>query len=148
MAWHSHKTSHRFVRYKMDEEVNQIRQNTVAANSRAIYTCSYVRFLLWIVRNKERWFLAFFWRLDTSQTDSALRRDIDEYTDGNIENPPIYFARVTANDLMSWLLALKNADGGSLSYSSYNTHRAGLFNLFRLYNVAMPNTLERADNLI
>jgi hypothetical protein len=44
---------------------------------------------------------------------------------------------------MSWLLTLKKADGGSLSYSSYNTHRAGLFNLFRLYNVAMPNTLER-----
>ncbi len=92
----------------MDEEVNQIRQNTVAASSRAIYKCSYVRFLLWSVRNKDRLIpRSFFRRLDTSQTDSALRRDMDKYTDGNLENPPIYFAQVTVNDFMSWLLTLK-----------------------------------------
>ncbi len=47
---------------------------------------------------------------------------------------------------MVWLLSLRKADGSSPGYSTFNSHRAALFNLYRDYNQRMRS--ERSDELV
>ena len=125
----------------LHEEVAQIRANTVASNSRAVYKNSYTRFLAWLVVNKPTLIPTQFCSLlgdDLSNT----REKFKTLANGDTTNPPLYFEALQARDFVAWLLTLRKFDGSKPGYSTYNSHRAGLFNLYREYGQTMQRTLE------
>lgn len=124
-------------------EVEDIRANTVAGTSRTIYRNSYARFLTWLACNKQHLVTEhFLTQLDTSTSDTAMRKRIIDVMKGDRGNPPIHFDLLEARDFITWLLTLKKRDGSTPGYSTYNSHRAGLFNLFRHYGISMSRQLE------
>jgi hypothetical protein len=117
---------------QLEIEVLSIRSNTVALNSRSIYTSSTVRFLQWTYVHKQYLLTPGFLELlvlDTSRIPTKDSTKAALLTAPN--NPPILFEALTANDFLTWVVSLRKADGTSLSYPSYNSHRSALFNLFR-----------------
>jgi hypothetical protein len=76
---------------------------------------------------------------DTLQpTDESLRKALNL----GPNNPPIMFNLVTARDFLTWIVSLVKKDGTSPGYSTFNSHRAAFFNLFRDFGVTMSKTLE------
>ena len=120
------------------EEVQYIRSNTVAQNSRAIYVNSNVKFLIWINDHKRH----------------LLTDDFIEYLDNNQARPstikaflsqneihPIKFDEITAVDFMTWIVSIRMRNGNKPGYSSYNSHRSAFYNLFRHYDQIMNHRL-------
>lgn len=56
--------------------------------------------------------------------------------------PPILFEDFEVNHFMQFIVSLRKPDGNKLSYSSYNTHRAALYNVFRDYKMSMSESLQ------
>ncbi|ETO60479.1 hypothetical protein F444_21339 [Phytophthora nicotianae P1976] len=83
----------------------------------------------------------FFERLPTDQ--KLLRAAVSRALDGDITQPPLSFQELEAGDLVAWLPTLRTTAGAQLSFSASNTHRAGLFNLSRVYKERMSTTLEQ-----
>ncbi|EGZ23677.1 hypothetical protein PHYSODRAFT_372950, partial [Phytophthora sojae] len=129
----------------LERTVREIRDNTVTTRSRATYQNSYCRFLAWLVRNKPH--LApqpFLEALDNTADGSLqqLRTTIKALITQDRRVVPLDFAAVAAEDFVTWLVTLVRTDGGALSSSVLNTHREGLFNLFRDYGCTMSKNLE------
>ncbi|ETP45572.1 hypothetical protein F442_08037 [Phytophthora nicotianae P10297] len=59
------------------------------------------------------------------------------------DNPPLNFSAVEAQHFLSWILSMKNKNGGYHSFSTYEGHRSALYNLFRDYHYTMSPQLER-----
>ncbi|OWZ14747.1 hypothetical protein PHMEG_00011728 [Phytophthora megakarya] len=124
----------------------EICANTVSARSRAVYRNSYARFIVWLLTirtsvNTDDANSIIFDRLPTDQ--KLLRTAVSMALDGDISQPPLSFQALGAEDFVVWLLTLCTTTGTQLSYSALNTHRAGLFNLFRVYKEGMSKALER-----
>ncbi|KAH9105408.1 hypothetical protein AeMF1_018759 [Aphanomyces euteiches] len=86
-------------------------------------------------------FMSLFESVPFSEQDrtSLVKRHLN-----NPDCPrPIQFDRLTAPDFVTWLITLRRKNGENLSYSALNTHRSGLFNLFRKYGVIMSIELEK-----
>ncbi|EEY63480.1 uncharacterized protein PITG_15827 [Phytophthora infestans T30-4] len=120
---------------KLEKTVRDIRENTVTARSRATYQNSYCRFLAWIIRNKPHLVPKPF--LDglgdiSECTLQQLRSRVKDLVTQRRTVIPLEFEALDAADFVTWLVTLERKDGCALSYSALNTHRAGLFNLFRL----------------
>jgi hypothetical protein len=49
---------------------------------------------------------------------------------------------IKAQLFMTWLMSLRKNDGEKPGDSSYGSHQAGLFNLFRDYKVPIPRELK------
>ena len=56
--------------------------------------------------------------------------------------PPMDFENFTARVFVTWLVSLRKSNGKRPGYSCYTSHRAGLFNLYRDYDVAMSPALQ------
>ena len=56
--------------------------------------------------------------------------------------PPIFFDLLSAKVFMTWLLSLRKKNGDTYASSSYNSHRAALFNLYRDFGATMSTELE------
>ncbi len=83
----------------------------------------------------------FLTSINIELNDVLLRTQLKTVIDGDQSNPPLHFAQLTAPNFVVWLRTLRKSDGTTLGYSSLNTHRAGLFNLFRMYHVSMSSDL-------
>lgn len=120
----------------------EIRANTVSRSSRAVYSQSYARYITWAFVHQPTLITLEFSDAvgDTQLPPSELRARIRSIlAAGDVR--PIYFDQLEATDFVSWLLTLKKRDGSNLSYSSLNTHRSGLFNLFREHGSVMTTAL-------
>lgn len=130
---------------KLEKTVRDIRENTVTARSRATYQNSYCRFLAWIIRNKPHLVPKPF--LDglgdiSECTLQQLRSRVKDLVTQRRTVIPLEFEALDAADFVTWLVTLERKDGCALSYSALNTHRAGLFNLFRDYGRTMTKNLD------
>eukprot|EP00644_Phytophthora_capsici_P010188 jgi/Phyca11/120278/e_gw1.41.290.1 len=126
-------------------QVRQIRENTVTARSRTTYQNSYCRFLAWLLENKQHLIVSQFAECVGgigAYTPQQLRSRFKEAINQNHRVEPIIFDTLSAEDFVTWLVTLKRKGCGALSYAALNTHRAGLFNLFRDYGKIMSKTLE------
>ncbi|KAJ0396165.1 hypothetical protein ATCC90586_012238 [Pythium insidiosum] len=56
--------------------------------------------------------------------------------------PPLSFGELRADDFVAWLVTLQKGNGKSPGLSTFNNHRAALFNLFREYRVSMSAELQ------
>ncbi|KAK1939165.1 hypothetical protein P3T76_008549 [Phytophthora citrophthora] len=130
---------------KLEQTVQDICENTVNARSRATYQNSYCRFLVWTVRHKPHFASSLLLERLGDTSDYAvqqLRARIKELVTQDCNSAPLKFDDLTAKGFVTWLVTLERKDGGSLSFSPLNTHRAGLFNLFRDYGHTMRKALE------
>ncbi|OWY95960.1 LOW QUALITY PROTEIN: hypothetical protein PHMEG_00033895 [Phytophthora megakarya] len=130
---------------KLEQTVSKIRDNTVSKRSRATYQNTYCRFLAWIARNKSHLFPTLISDSlgDTSATTiQQLRTQIKDIVTKDRNLTPLNFEELQAKDFVTRLVTLERKDGGALSYSALNTHRVGLFNLFRDYSHTMSKPLE------
>ncbi|EGZ14370.1 hypothetical protein PHYSODRAFT_378164, partial [Phytophthora sojae] len=129
----------------LKDQVRQIRENTVTARSRTTYQNSYCRFLAWLAKNKADLVAPeFATRLGDIAAYSLqqLRAHIKEVINQKPRIDPFVFELLDAEVFVTWLITLQRKDGGALSYSVLNTHRASLFNLFRDFGHTMSKTLE------
>lgn len=126
----------------IEHEVHQIRENNIAIGSRSVYLGSYTRFLSWLIKNKTRLIPTdFLGSVNTNDDEKEIRNQLKILVNENRDNPPLHFDQLTATAFIMWLVTLGKSDGCKLGYSSYNTHRASLFKLYRDYSVTMSKEL-------
>jgi hypothetical protein len=120
----------------LEATVADIRRNTVAPSSRRIYKTSASKLILWIISNLPHLYNEGFSRIDVSQKEiSKLIDSLD------LNTPPLKFSELKAEHFLCWIVSLEK-ENRKLSYSTFNTHRAGLFNLFRDYHEVMDVNLD------
>lgn len=123
------------------EEVANIRKNTVSDSSRYLYNSSNIKFLLFLLENRPDLLTSEF--LDSVKDvdgNDDLRKEILKILDSQ-DVPPVRFNLLTATDFLAWIVSLKKKDGKPLAFSTFNTHRAALFNLYRDFRVPMSSEL-------
>jgi hypothetical protein len=126
----------------LELEVEQIRANTISDTSRALYYSSMCRFLMFLWTHHPELLTNTFVESVNTDQQRPLRDRILDYLRHPIPlHDPIAFDFLTAKIFMTWLVTMKKPDGSLLSYSSYNGHRTGLFNLFRNYKKRMSEDL-------
>ncbi|KAI9912036.1 hypothetical protein PsorP6_009511 [Peronosclerospora sorghi] len=127
-----------------ETEVADIRANTNEPRSRNVYLNSTQKLLEWLFMNKQhlltKQFKDAIQRLQ--QTGLSLTGSVRKVLMGSSELPLIKFDELTAKDFMTWIVSLTKKDGERPGYSTFNSHRAALFNLFRDHGRAMSRTLE------
>ncbi|KAG7371051.1 protein-L-isoaspartate O-methyltransferase [Nitzschia inconspicua] len=62
-------------------------------------------------------------------SEAAIRRFLADAPN----NAPVKFKDFNVQDFMEWIVSVRKEDGSTPTSSTYNCHRAGLFNLFRDY---------------
>src|SRR5689334_3053885 len=122
----------------ISEEVRLMRANTISPSSRQAYRAATTQFLIWLLDNNPAVLNPHF--IDAMQVDSNATA-VHEYLDLAPDHPPIIFESFNINHFMQYIVSLRKADGSRLSYSTYNTHRAALFNIFRDYKIPMVEPL-------
>ena len=126
----------------LELEVEQIRANTISETSKCLYHSSMCRFLMFLWALHPELLTNTFVETVNMNQQRALRERILDYLKHQPPlNDPILFPLLTAKIFMTWLVTMKKPDGSMLSYSSYNGHRTGLFNLFRNYKKRMSEDL-------
>jgi len=58
--------------------------------------------------------------------------------------PPLRFEALTAHDMEVFITSLKKRDGSEVSSSTHNTARSALRDLYRSYNVSVPQEVDDA----
>lgn len=56
--------------------------------------------------------------------------------------PLVKLDLLTVKVFLRFIISMKRADGSKLTNSTYNGHRAALFNQFRDYKIPMPEDLK------
>ncbi|GLE05416.1 hypothetical protein PINS_up014429 [Pythium insidiosum] len=122
----------------------EIRANTVSRKSRQAYEATWTRFLSWLIDMKPERMPQVFKDAVAGQECSSLRKSVRSCLDADVDRvcPPILFNALQADDFIQWLLSIRKGDGGECGYSTYNCHRAALFNLYREYKFVMSETLQ------
>jgi hypothetical protein len=124
----------------LQAEVSLIRANTVTSTFRSAYRRSTVKFLIWLHDHRRE--LLSSACIDYLE-DKPNRSDaLLELLSSAPRTPPIMFDTITAADFLMWIVTLRKTDGSTPGYSSYNSHRAAFFNLFRDYEQTMSKRLE------
>jgi hypothetical protein len=121
-------------------EVSSIRANTVAAGSKAAYRRSAVKFLAWLYIQRQDLLTNECMAYLNAATDRTVA--LFELLSRAPQTPPIAFDTIQASDFLMWIVTLRKSDGSTPGYSTYNTHRAAFFNLFRDYKRTMSKDLE------
>jgi hypothetical protein len=129
----------------LEDRVQHIRSQTISTASRKIYKASFVQFLSWLHQNRQHYLTENLKQLLADTTDS-IPKTIRHFLDSPEKPEPILFDELDASTFMAWLLSLRKADGSSPGYSTFNSHRAALFNLYRDYNRRMRSEL--SDELV
>lgn len=125
----------------LDTRVADIRRNVIAEKSRIVYTNSICRFLEWLHDNKPNLLTTEFSSAVRACTSTTVRSSIKHVLDHQPSIHPVHFRDLDANVFINWIVTLKKKDGGDPSFASYNSHRSGLFNLYRIYGQEMPSHL-------
>ena len=122
-----------------------IRANTVSRRSKTTYVSSYSKFISWLVLSHQQLITpAFLAAIDPIPSDAtAILESVKKLFNQEECPKPLHFEQLKASDFVIWLLTLRKRNGKPLSYSALNTHRAGLFNLYRDYGVIMSTEVER-----
>ncbi|ETI47820.1 hypothetical protein F443_08028, partial [Phytophthora nicotianae P1569] len=131
---------------ELRRQAEQIRDNTVRPSSRAAYVNSYCRFVSWVHPNHPNFIpVAFADRVGVTEglSEAQIRRRIKPLLTRKHDDPPLTFGNLDPEVFETWLLTLRKADGSMLSYSAFNTHRAGLFNIYRDYVQQMGPAMEK-----
>lgn len=134
----------------INKKCKELRDNTVAKNSKKIYASSQQRFLSWVVENKPELLPADFNTMMRSggvgTGKNELRLTLKRILEKR-EIKPLIFENLKAEDFIGWIVTLEKGDGRQLSFSCFNGHRAALFNLFRDYGEPMTKNLENELSL-
>ncbi len=140
-----------------EEEVIRIRANVVAPKSLKVYRASSSKFLLWLsTHNRSLLNPSFRQELDNVDgTVTQKKRWIVQYLENATTNnspAPVLCEQLTASKFLTWIVSLKKANDTedaadivaveNMSFSTYNSHRSGLHNLFREFKVDMPVSLQ------
>ena len=125
---------------QLESEVADLRANVVKKVSRGIYSNSLIKFLAWLYENKRE----ILTPECASGADTAVnkRNYFKTVLKNPVTDPPVRFELITAELFMLWIVSLRKKDGNKPGSSSYGSHRAGLFNLFRDFKVSMSPELE------
>ncbi|KAG7357915.1 hypothetical protein IV203_014531 [Nitzschia inconspicua] len=67
------------------------------------------------------------------KTYGFAKADIRRFLADAPNNAPVKFSDFNVQDFMEWIVSIRKEDGSTPTYSTYNCHRAGLFNRFRDY---------------
>lgn len=123
----------------VEEEVAAVRRNTVADDSRDIYRRSSVDFVLWLHANESPLVnLDFGKDANGNVNNTSLSIALNS---PNLQILPINFNELTAKEFMKFIVTRRKRDGGRPGFSTFNTHRSSLKNLFRDYEQQMSTTL-------
>jgi len=60
------------------------------------------------------------------------------------DKPPLRFEALTAHDMEVFITSLKKRDGSKVSSATHNTARSALRDLYRSYNVSVPQEVDDA----
>jgi hypothetical protein len=126
-----------------------LRSDYINAKTTSIYSLSIARFLLFLYEEKEN--------ADTEIEENPLTNDFDLLIEANgglseagkrrlvkqklmLGTPPAFidFDRLNDSHFMLFVLSLESSNGQSLSFSSYNIHRAGFNHLYTIYRKMKP----------
>ena len=106
------------------EEVEFIRSNTIASNSKNIYINSSSKFLIWLYQVKPdsltNQFIGFV-------NEHGVSTNTMKNFLGQKDEKPLKFEGLNANDFMLWLVSLRTKSGEKPGYSTYNSHRSIYF---------------------
>ena len=125
----------------VEEAMADLRSNIVAPRSGGIYSGSIVKFLVWIYHN-EKQLLSPDCAAGAASVVSK-EKFFKSWLRNAPNNPPINFDNLTVPIFMSWILSVRKKNGMRPGTSQYGTHRSGLFNLFRAYELVMPRDFEK-----
>ena len=119
----------------------------VKPNSRKTYRSSQIRFLMWFHKNTP-YVLGDVFRagLDEAATEAARTLFIQSVLGPPVdkERPPLKWDTFSSSTFTAWILTLrKRKTDEPPGFSTMNTHRSGLFNLFRDFKVPMSASLEQ-----
>ncbi|KAG7365708.1 hypothetical protein IV203_028378 [Nitzschia inconspicua] len=87
--------------------------------------------LKWFYDNKRHLLTEQF--IQYGITYGFAKADIRRFLADAPNNAPVKFSDFNVQDFMEWIVSIRKEDGSTPTYSTYNCHRAGLFNLFRDY---------------
>ena len=127
----------------LDAEVELIRSGTVSVKSRRIYRASSARFITWLIENNPNLVPRSFRNACGRELSTKELRKRVKCLIADKQNEPLYFERLTAKVFIKWILSMRKGDGVEmLSYSSYNSHRSTLMNLYRDFSKRVNDDLE------
>lgn len=112
----------------LQEKIIEVRQNTISKSSKTIYINNIVRFLKYLHEKNRELLSAEFMEIEVTDIN------IKDFLKQAPRTPPIKFDQFSLENFFGYILLLGKSDGSSLSNSSYGSHRAALFHLFRMYN--------------
>jgi hypothetical protein len=125
-------------------EVVRINKNTVSAKSRAVYSGKQIAFLRWLDVHKPAALSAEF-RDEMERDDSkSIKRSYAKKVLEDQKISPIDFSSLDAQDIQLFITSLQSKQGDALSYSTYNTARSAISDLYRTFNEAMPAAIRAA----
>ena len=120
-------------------DLDRIRRNTIASNSRDVYQRSNSKFIVFLHEDHPGILDEGFGLNGVGLFDEAVVRG--KLKDPKQDDPPLRFDQLTVQVFFEWLLTLRKQDGSRPKISAFNSHRAALFNLFRDYHVTMSQEL-------
>ncbi|KAF1791130.1 hypothetical protein GQ600_4359 [Phytophthora cactorum] len=107
----------------LEDEVTSARASSISSNPRASYLSSTTRFLEWMFTNKRSVIHdSFANAIVLDANGKATRNSIKAALSSAPSNPPIHFDRITAREIMTWIVSMKNANGTYHSFSTYAGH--------------------------
>jgi hypothetical protein len=121
-----------------------LREKRVSAKSRSAYRSTWERFVSWLAVERPVRVTPVLLEAVVGKQGQEARRAVRDFLDADEdhEQPPIVFDELQAEDFIEWLLTQRKRDGSECGYSTFNNHRAGLFNLFREYKHLMSAFLQ------
>lgn len=136
----------------IEEQVDQIKQNTVTAASRKAYKNSYCRFLSFVACHFPHLLstgLSTFLGNASDVSEKELIRKIKDWIELQPTEWPVDFNELNFNIFFKWLMTLektkKSGETTKLGFHAHASHRSGFFNLYKQYKVKMSE--EMVDEL-
>lgn len=126
-----------------NDEVDDIRSNTVAQSSKNVYRSSNIKFINWMCTNYPDVLNATLCaQLLAEDQEETPNKVITRWLANPASEPPLKFADLTVRQFMLYIVSLKKRDGTKPAFTTYATERTALFNLFRDYKTTMSKDFE------
>jgi len=130
----------------LEEKVIEISRNTVSAKSRAVYAGKKTAFLIWLDEHVQHVLSPSFLQQAESERNangSLKRAFVKKIIDNSVPPAPVLFDLLTAHHIKLFITSLKKADGFDVGSSTHNTARSSIRDLFRSFNVTMPENMQQ-----
>ena len=109
-----------------------MRKYTVSQNSRRVYSTSIKKFFLFLINEKPLLVSETLLEFVGATSGAVSLKKVSTFIENKLNSPPINFQPITA----------RKKTTSKPGYSTYNSHRAAFFNLFRDYDVVMTQILQ------